>query len=182
MSEATKPGEMEAIVPEEVSVVDKPAVPGASFVTLSKSETPVPDLTVGAALEFLAGKASEFTDVQKAAICDMAIGFMPEEEPIEKSLTKEDVVVIVTGMLGEFEKVQKQAVAEIEKSAAVLAPLVVEKQELSDEEILAKAREIEARSKPDPKLEQLSSTVGALVAQVGVLSKTIGREVLGREI
>ena len=40
-----KPGEMEDIVPEEVSAVETPAVPEAGFVVLNKSETPEPEST-----------------------------------------------------------------------------------------------------------------------------------------
>ncbi len=95
-----KPGEMEDIVPEEVSAVDTPAVIEAEFVVLNKSETPEPESTeeilevlekaapeceIEKAIAVLKAGIASFSPIQKAAIVDLALAVAPEESEVEKS-------------------------------------------------------------------------------------------------
>lgn len=95
-----KPGEMEDIVPEEVSAVDTPAVIEAEFVVLNKSETPEPESTeeilevlekaapeceIEKAIAVLKSSIASFSPIQKSAIVDLAIAVAPDESEVEKS-------------------------------------------------------------------------------------------------
>lgn len=65
-----KPGEMEDIVPEEVSAVETPAVPEAGFVVLNKSETPEPEST---------------EDTQQGGVSEETFPLTPDASTLEKA-------------------------------------------------------------------------------------------------
>lgn len=185
-----KPGEMEDIVPEEVSAVDTPAVTEAEFVVLNKSETPEPESTeeilevlektapeceIEKAIAVLKASIASFSPIQKSAIVDLALAVAPEESEVEKGsgeCKKETMPCEDKEEPEEEEEVKPGLGAQISKMCDLMEK-ILEKQatpapaEPPEEEIVRKEASAAERA--------FSQRVEFLAGQVAQLTSKLGR-------